>query len=282
MLSGCQIVKITKINCKSEPEIYFFYSEYILKSQITCNLPRRAKKNIFFVKYSVRFRLIPPETVWQLVNRSYTETETVSLGRWNGTKSVSVRFGSFRFIGTLTNECVISPFMIKKVIKPRRLIDALSSAAVITPLLVELNKSSTERRTRICASTLENLRRNILSLDESSSPTRFLRQCPSGIFGYSLKFQINLSISTLLRSTIWISVQNICRKLLNLLLKTLNRNLKCQFDAVWYQWFTLVLNLHFFVIGQVSHGNLQRIYFSSLLVGYTGWIPEFCTRAILV
>jgi hypothetical protein len=70
-----------------------------------------------------------------------------------------------------TNECVISPFMIKKVITPRRLIDALSSAAVITPLLVELNKSNTERRTRICASTLENLRRNILCLDESSSPT---------------------------------------------------------------------------------------------------------------
>jgi hypothetical protein len=61
--------------------------------------------------------------------------------------------------------------MIEKVITPRQVIDALSSAAVITPLLVELNKSNTERRTRICASTLENLRRNILSLDESSSPT---------------------------------------------------------------------------------------------------------------
>ena len=70
-----------------------------------------------------------------------------------------------------TNECVISLFMIEKVITPRQVIDALSSAAVITPLLVELNKSNTERRTRICASTLENLRRNILSLDESSSPT---------------------------------------------------------------------------------------------------------------
>jgi nanoRNase/pAp phosphatase (c-di-AMP/oligoRNAs hydrolase) len=58
--------------------------------------------------------------------------------------------------------------MIEKVITPRRVIDALSSAAVITPL-VELNKSNTERRTRICASTLENFKHNILSLDESSS-----------------------------------------------------------------------------------------------------------------
>jgi hypothetical protein len=66
------------------------------------------------------------------------------------------------------NECVTSPFIIEKVITPRRLIDALSSATVITPI-VDLNKSNSERRSRICASVLENLKRNILSQDDSSS-----------------------------------------------------------------------------------------------------------------
>jgi hypothetical protein len=66
------------------------------------------------------------------------------------------------------NECVTSPFIIEKVITPRRVIDALSSATVITPI-VDLNKSNSERRSRICASVLENLKRNILSQDDSSS-----------------------------------------------------------------------------------------------------------------
>jgi hypothetical protein len=43
-----------------------------------------------------------------------------------------------------------------------------------------------------------------------------------------------------------------------------------------------VLHPLFCVIGQVSHGNLKLIYWSSFMVCYTGLIPEFCTRAILV
>jgi hypothetical protein len=52
-----------------------------------------SKKKIF-VTYLVRFRLIPPKTVWQLVNRSHTV-------------AVSVLLGSFRFVGTPTALLVI-------------------------------------------------------------------------------------------------------------------------------------------------------------------------------
>ncbi|EFX75283.1 hypothetical protein DAPPUDRAFT_108106 [Daphnia pulex] len=75
-----------------------------------------------------------------------------------------------------TNECVTSPFIIEKIITPRRVIDTLSSATVMTPI-VDLDKSNSERRSRICASVLENLKRNILSQDDSSSslkPSDFL------------------------------------------------------------------------------------------------------------
>ena len=48
------------------------------------------------------------------------------------------------------------------------MIDALCSAAIITPI-VDLDKSNSERRSRICASALENLKRNILSSENDSS-----------------------------------------------------------------------------------------------------------------
>jgi hypothetical protein len=46
--------------------------------------------------------------------------------------------------------------------------DALCSAAVITPI-VYLDKSNAERRSRICASAPENLKRKILSSKNESS-----------------------------------------------------------------------------------------------------------------
>ena len=48
------------------------------------------------------------------------------------------------------------------------MIHALCSAAVITPI-VDLDKSNAERRSRICACVLENLKRNILSSENKSS-----------------------------------------------------------------------------------------------------------------
>jgi hypothetical protein len=67
------------------------------------------------------------------------------------------------------NQSDSSPCVIRKVITPRHVIDALSRAEIITPI-TDLNKSNEERRSRICASTFEDLKRNILSVDEESSP----------------------------------------------------------------------------------------------------------------
>jgi hypothetical protein len=63
--------------------------------------------------------------------------------------------------------------------------------------------------------------------------------------------------------------------------KTLNWNFKCMFDAVWYQFFTSVLHPLFCVKGQVSFGN-NYFVFVDFWVCYTGLIPDFCTRVILV
>ena len=67
------------------------------------------------------------------------------------------------------NQSDSSPCFIRKVITPRHVIDALSRAEIITPI-TDLNKSNEERRSRICASTFEDMKRNILSVDEASSP----------------------------------------------------------------------------------------------------------------
>ncbi|XP_045030450.1 uncharacterized protein LOC123472639 [Daphnia magna] len=70
---------------------------------------------------------------------------------------------------TIENDNEISsPFVLEKIMTPRRVIDALCSAAVITPI-VDLDKSNAERRSRICASALENFKRNILSSENDSS-----------------------------------------------------------------------------------------------------------------
>ncbi|KAI9560602.1 hypothetical protein GHT06_011551 [Daphnia sinensis] len=62
---------------------------------------------------------------------------------------------------------ISSPFVLEKIIAPRRVIDALCSAAVITPI-IDLDQSNAERRSRICASALENLKRSILSSENDS------------------------------------------------------------------------------------------------------------------
>ena len=63
---------------------------------------------------------------------------------------------------------MIEPFSPERITKPRRVVDALSSVEVITPM-GDLNKSNAERRTRMCLIALEKLKRNILNADESSS-----------------------------------------------------------------------------------------------------------------
>jgi hypothetical protein len=91
--------------------------------------------------------------------------------------------------------------MIEKVITPRRVINALSSAAVISPI-VDLNKSNAERRSRICASALENIKRNILSLDEASSSLKSsdyleLMEAVKGKIKSTVDQRLQLSLLTL-------------------------------------------------------------------------------------
>ncbi len=66
-----------------------------------------------------------------------------------------------------------SPFSEERVITPRRVISALSSASIITPVS-DLNKSNTERRSQICAKVLDNLKRNILDVDHDPSMKDYL------------------------------------------------------------------------------------------------------------
>ena len=56
----------------------------------------------------------------------------------------------------------------EKVITPRRVISALSNASIISPI-VELDRSSSERRLRICSDVLDTVKRNILQSEDLSS-----------------------------------------------------------------------------------------------------------------
>nr|CAH0102184.1 unnamed protein product [Daphnia galeata] len=58
----------------------------------------------------------------------------------------------------------VTPFSVERVITPRRVMSALSNTSIITPVS-DLNKSNTERRSRICVKVLDNLKRNILDID---------------------------------------------------------------------------------------------------------------------
>ena len=53
---------------------------------------------------------------------------------------------------------IFNPFEQDRVVTPRRVIDALSNAAVITPI-AEVTRSNVQRRSRLCADALENLKR---------------------------------------------------------------------------------------------------------------------------
>jgi hypothetical protein len=80
---------------------------------------------------------------------------------------------SFFLHAQLVIKLRISSYSVKKICAhhfstPHRVSDALCSAAVITPI-VYLDKSNAERRSRICASALENLKRKILSSKNESS-----------------------------------------------------------------------------------------------------------------
>ncbi|EFX65666.1 hypothetical protein DAPPUDRAFT_117081 [Daphnia pulex] len=56
----------------------------------------------------------------------------------------------------------------EKVITPRRVMSALSNASIISPI-VELDRSSSERRLRICSDVLDTVKRNILQSEDLSS-----------------------------------------------------------------------------------------------------------------
>ena len=60
-----------------------------------------------------------------------------------------------------------------RVITSRRVINALSSASIITPVS-DLNKSNPERRSEICAKVLDNFKQNILDVDHDSSRKDYL------------------------------------------------------------------------------------------------------------
>lgn len=68
----------------------------------------------------------------------------------------------------VANEDTFSPSVFGRIITPRRVISALSNAEVITPIS-DLDKSNAGRRSKLCAAALDNLKRNMLTTEESFS-----------------------------------------------------------------------------------------------------------------
>jgi hypothetical protein len=67
-----------------------------------------------------------------------------------------------------SNDTLYFESPMEKVYTPRRVISALSNASIISPV-VELERSNSDRRLRICSDILDKVKRNVLQSENLSS-----------------------------------------------------------------------------------------------------------------